>query len=39
MAWFGRVVTSYLQMPPADEAEIREQIGRFFIRALRPGLS
>lgn len=39
MAWFGRVVTSYLQMPPVDEAEIREQIGRFFIRALRPGLS
>lgn len=39
MAWFGRVVTSYLQMPLADEADTREQIRRFFIRALRPGAS
>ncbi|PWR20565.1 TetR/AcrR family transcriptional regulator [Zavarzinia compransoris] len=47
LAWFGRVVTSYLQVPPealpsetllgAEEAAaVRTQIDRFFIRALRP---
>lgn len=38
LAWIGRIVTSFLQvsLPGEDEAAIRDQIDRFFIRALRP---
>lgn len=37
LAWFGRVVTSYLQVPlMIDDGEIRRQIDRFFISAIRP---
>lgn len=36
LAWFGRVVTSYLQVPlTIDDDEIRRQIDRFFIAAIR----
>ncbi|MFA5119971.1 TetR/AcrR family transcriptional regulator [Zavarzinia sp.] len=38
LAWVGRIVTSFLQvqLPGEDEAGIRAQIERFFIRSLRP---